>query len=170
MSLALALLPLLVVQPTLPSTAPAQAFHEWQTLCDGHDVNAIRAWAERRFSPTFKQRVPVAMVARFIADECAEQNGFVTTAVGESTPRRLTVQLASRRTGVDYELLVSLDDTEHIDGLMKRPSAPPEASLPKPLDDAAMRANLTTLVDKLAAAEQFSGIVVVARGGTPVVT
>jgi len=155
---------------TLPATPPAKALGEWLALCAAPDATKMTAWMDARFAPPPPGAPPRAAIAHFMADSCATEHGLSVSDVVESTARRIVVSARSNRSGATFDVGVNVDEAGKIAGIMRRPAPPSERALPKPLDDAAMRADLTAFVDKLVDAGQFSGIVIVARGAEPVVT
>jgi CubicO group peptidase (beta-lactamase class C family) len=165
-----ALLPLALATVQLPATPPARAFAEWLALCAKPDAAMMTSWAQAKFSPQLLAMGPVAEMAREIADDCTANGGFSVYEIVASTPTRIELGAASNSNGMTTRYMLELNGAGKIAKLERWPVPPPETSLPPKLDDEVMRQDLTAFVDKLAAAGQFSGIVVVARDGKPVVT
>ncbi|HEY2744333.1 MAG TPA: serine hydrolase [Polyangia bacterium] len=165
------LTPLALAPVKLPDTPAGRAVSEFIGHCAAPDAGKIGKWVETRLAPAQPgRRPPNAELAAMIARGCTAAGGFDVLDIIESKPRDLAVIVAAHRTGATLHFEISLDEAGRIDDIERFPAPPPERALPAPLDDAAMRADLTSFVDKMAAAGQFSGVVLVARDGVPVVT
>lgn len=154
----------------LPDTAPGKLLGAWLSMCNARDQDGLSAWGLQSYSPRILERQPAAQIAQGDLRDCEADGGYRVEEVVESQPNRLVLAVTAQRAGATMRLRIRLDEKEKIVGLFAMPSSPPAASLPAALDDEALRADLSAYVRRLAAAGQFSGTVLVARAGAPVVS
>jgi CubicO group peptidase (beta-lactamase class C family) len=159
----------LMLALVLPSTPPARALAEWLALCNAPDEARLTAWGERSYAKQLLARVPAAQLAQGDVRDCSADDGYQPRAVVSSSDQELAVAVTAHRTGAWLEARIALDPEGKVKRLHIFPSAPPESVLPARLIDGSMRREVHKLVQSLAAAGQFSGIVLVARGAEVVV-
>lgn len=157
-------------QVQLPATTPGRLLSTWLGLCDAAAIQALTAWGAKSYSPRVLERQSAAQLARGDARDCAVDGGYRPLAILTSEARLLEVAVLARKTTATLKLRIRLDAQDRIEGLLLAPLAPAEASLPRPLTDDSVRAVLSAYLQKLDAAGEFSGTVVVARAGKPVIT
>src|SRR3954454_11350869 len=128
--------------------------NEGLSLCNAHDEAKLAAWHGKYDVPRMAERR--GELAKQDAAQCAENGGYEIAGRKVATTAHAVISVTTNKTGVPMEALLRLDESGKIIGFGIRPALPAEA--PKVLD-------LAAFVKKIAAAGQFSGIAVLARGG-----
>ena len=163
------LLPLTVAPVTLPATAPGRLLNGWLALCTANDGEKLESFMASNFVPR-PNLPPPRQLGQLMAKQCETEGGYHVDGIVASTAREVSAAASSNRTGATYLLRLDVDDVGKLVDFNCTPAPPLETALPQRLDDAAMRRELTAFVDKLVAADRFSGIVIIARGTESVVT
>jgi CubicO group peptidase (beta-lactamase class C family) len=153
----------------IPDTKPGRILSEVLELCEKPEPAALEKWAEAHLPEKFLRDFGVRRFAEDQARECADYGGFTLTSVVESTPEHVIVAAYPRRVKLLVHLRLRLDANGKARGLSVDPAVPPESALGADLGDKAAAQQIAALVEGLATAEQFSGIVMVARGTKPIV-
>jgi CubicO group peptidase (beta-lactamase class C family) len=153
----------------IPDTKPGRILSEVLDLCEKPAPAALEKWAEAHLPEKLLRDSGAQQFAADQARECADYGGFTLTSVVESTPERIIVAAYPRRVKLLMHLRLGLDANGKVRGFIVDPAVPPESALGADLGDQAAAQQLAALVEGLAAAEQFSGIVLIARGTKPIV-
>ena len=151
----------------LPDTPVGRTFRRWLAAYNAADIEALRAF-HRDSSPAdqVEGRTALDLIFR------RQTGGIDPYGVIRSEEFELTILGRSRLTELWLEglMTVSPDPPHRLLGLGGRPIAPPgdhALGKPKPLSDGGLRAELDRYLEKLTAADAFSGTVLVAREGMP---
>jgi CubicO group peptidase (beta-lactamase class C family) len=154
-----------------PDTPAARALAAWVAAYNTGSVDTLRAFAERTYAPTALARTPAA--------ERAAEHGWVFVNVGpveivevDSASGDTIVSAVVRQPRLGAwgraRVRVTSDSAHAIMGAgltAYLEDAPPRfAPAPGPVDDAARVRDIVRTLDTLAAADAFSGVVLVARG------
>lgn len=152
-----------VVAPVEPHAA--KRFDAWLASLNSADVATIRAFREAHVAPDAPGFAPPESAARF-SDEIG---GFGVVKVETTTPLQHTVLLVERASGRHARVVVEVEPAppHRIVRIELRGIETPDELLPPRLAEAEALSALRSELDKLAAADQFSGALLVARDGKP---
>jgi CubicO group peptidase (beta-lactamase class C family) len=139
-------------------------------LCEKPEPAALEKWAEAHLSEKFLADFSARRFAEEQARECADYGGFTLTRVVASMPEFVIVAAYPRRVKLLVQLHLGLDANGKVRSFGVNPAMPPESALGADLGDQAAAQQIAALVEGLAAVEQFSGIVLIARDTKPIVT
>jgi CubicO group peptidase (beta-lactamase class C family) len=156
--------------PKLPDTKPGQLVAEWLKQCDVADVAQLKKWGDEHLSDRMVQLVGADALAREQARDCAASGGYDLVSVIESKPDRVDIVARARRTRIYMQVRLSATPQGKTQGVGMMPLPPPESALPADLSDRSIATVVGSLVDTLATSDQFSGIVIIARGTQPIVS
>jgi CubicO group peptidase (beta-lactamase class C family) len=161
--------------PTLPDTPAGRRAAEALAILTDADEATTRAYVENSFAPEFRDAFPVEEHLRIHAEAREEFGGFEVVAVRESRPESITLVVRARKTGALRLLSLRTQPAppHRIDGLGIRPLSPADEVEPpeipdETVSDPELEAMLGAYLDRLVAADAFSGAVLVARAGEPV--
>lgn len=155
---ALLLLTLTPSAPASAETAAGKAMTAWLAAFNSGDPALIRA-----FDETYQPKRPLAETAGFRA----ETGGFTLLRIEKEEPTAVTalVQEKSSDTVARMELSLASVDPPRLAGIsLQVIPRPPDLAIPRMSEKEALTA-LTARADELAKADEFSGAVLVARGG-----
>lgn len=148
----------------LPDTAVARLFGEWIDMCRTPNVGQMEKWLTTNLSTDAAKRMPVPMFAQMNVDGCKGDGGLRLVNVIQSDAHSLTALVNGVKSHNWMEVHFFTNDAGRIDRYFMVNTNPPESSLPKDLDDAAIAREVSAVVAEKSRAGLFSGIVVVARG------
>jgi len=158
--------------PAIPDTPAGARFREILEVLNGGDEHALRAYVEARFTPSMRKTGPADPgIAAFLAGQQA-RGGFDVVRVLDSAPFQVGMLVRARgdstRT-LRYVVGVEPDPPHRISGIFVF-DAPPDArgSEAPPLTAGDAVRELDRAVERLAAEGLFSGAVLLARDGVPV--
>ena len=159
-------------QVKLPETLPGKLMGEWFSMCTAPKLDQLRKWDGEHYSEEIFKFIPADRIAADDVKECTESGGYRVAEVIDSKPDRIRALVVSNKTDAwfNYSLALDKDKAEKIVGFGGGPAAPPENTLPKELSDAAIAREISSFADKLEKAGNFSGIIMVARDGKPILT
>jgi len=159
-------------QVKLPDTIPGKLMGEWFSMCTAPKLDQLRKWDAEHYSEEIFKFMPADKIADSDLKECNESGGYRVVQVIDSKPDRIRALVVANKTDTwfNYNLVLDKDKAEKIAGFGGGPAAPPESALPKDLSDAALASEINSYADKMEKAGQFSGIIMVARKGKPILT
>ena len=159
----------------LPDTPAGHRAAEMLRIATDGDDAATRAYIENSFAPSFRDAFPVEEHLQVHARMREESGGFDVVEVRDSEPYSIVVEVKAHRTG---ELAILHIETEaelphRITRIGMRPVQPGDTvevpTVPgRAVDDEELAATLGDYLDRLAAADAFSGVLLVARAGEPI--
>ena len=159
----------------LPATPAGSRAAEALAIMATGDESSTRAFIEGSFALRFRDAIPMEEHLRINARMREESGGYDAVEVRESEPASIEIVLRARRTGAlqVLSLHVEPDPPHGIDGMGIRPLSPADGveapSVPdRPLTNAEIAATLGEYLDRLVAADAFSGVTLVARAGEPI--
>ena len=146
-------------QPAVPATSAGRVFTAWLSAFNSADSKALQAFdaAHRPDAP------PVAQSLRFRSDT----GGFTLVRIESSTPTTLVALLEERdsRRLARLELEVTTDTQPLvISSTLRNAPRPTDLAVARQSESEAIAA-LATRLDEMAKLDQFSGAVLVGRGG-----
>jgi CubicO group peptidase (beta-lactamase class C family) len=159
-----------LAQSAAPDSPAVQRAKELIRLLNSGSRAEARAYITGNYAPDFL-RIPMEQHLGFISQLQDFTRGVEFHSVQEAKPSEATVLVKSRLTGSWLALAVRVEaDSPHrISGLgRRRPKPPAGAASAKKLTDEQLAGELDAFMQKLAAADVFSGAVLLARGGKPV--
>ena len=156
---------------TAPDTAPGKLLQEWLTAFNGADGDALRKFAETRYTTEARQGRSAADIAEAQLENRQANGGWDFFKVEQSTPTELTVLLKSRATFPRFGRFTFKVAAPDASVLVDRKGAlaelpEEERSARKPADELAQE--LDAKLDELARKDQFSGAALIAQNGKPV--
>ena len=159
----------------LPDTPAGRRAAEMLRLTVEGDDATLRTYIQESFAPRFRDAFPIEEHLRIHAQMREESGGYDAVEVRESEPAEIQVVVRGRRTG-ELRLRMLRTETEPphgIDGMGLRPLMPADGveapAVPdRALSDDEIASLLGDYLDRLVAADAFSGSVLLARGGQPV--
>ncbi len=160
-------MPLISVQGLGQQENPAeQRARELVRLINTGDRQAAKAYAQRIYAPSFLDRFPLDAHLGFISSKHDRTRGLDFHSIQDSQPNEITVLLRAKLTDSWEALFVEVepDPPHRIIGIGDRRPTPPAVAGPaKILTDSEIVERLDAFVRKLAAADVFSGAVLLAR-------
>jgi len=173
----------------LPDTTPGKLLAEWLAMCQAPKLEQMTAWSKEHYAEQIFKFIPPDKLGQNDLKDCTESGGYRAVEVAESKPDRIRVLVVSNKTDSWFNFNLMLeskagpgkdvlekdkqekpDKEQKIGGFGAAPAAPPETFLPKDLSDAALTAHLATYAGRMEAGGHFSGILMVARDGKPILT
>jgi CubicO group peptidase (beta-lactamase class C family) len=158
----------------LPDTPPGKLMTEWLALCATPKLDQLTRWSAEQYSQQVFKFISADKIAGDDVKDCTETGGYRAVEVAYSRPDRIKVLVVTNKTDVWFNLNLVLDPKEQDKiggfGLVLVPATPPESVLPKDLSDAALAGDLNAYSDKMEESGKFSGILMVARDGKPILT
>jgi len=156
----------------IPDTAAYHRAREIVELVNGGDAGKVRAYIEERFAAEFRDAMPMEEHLGLFEQVHAESGALEPYGARSYTPPRPVTQavlvVRSRLQESWRAIVVEVEEAEphRIVSLMFAPARPP-SNLPRGerLSDAAIAEALKGYVARLAAADAFSGTVLVAKDG-----
>jgi CubicO group peptidase (beta-lactamase class C family) len=171
------LVPVLLICIVCASVAAAQVENpaerrarEFAKLIDAGNRAGLREYAKENFSPRFLN-IPIEQHLGFFSSVYDFTRGVEVYGVQESKPNEVTLLLKSKLTGGWVALIVRTEaEAPHrIDGIgLNQPKPPAGAQPQRKLTNEQIARELKAFTDKLAAADVFSGTVLLAKDGVPV--
>lgn len=156
----------------LPDTPAGKKFGEWLAALNTGERARMRQFIAASSAPPPNGTVPVdAMTNRHMGFYTASHGYEIGKVIATPSPSRITVALKAKRTG--YWMLAGLSVTpeapHNILGFGFRGTEAPAELLPhKKLSERELRSRADALINQLVAADQFSGVILVAKDGKPV--
>ena len=156
----------------LPDTASGRLLSEWLAMCQAPNVEQIKKWSAEHYSEQVFKFMPPDKLAENDVKDCSESGGYRAVEVADSKPERIKVLVVSNKTDswFNLNLILDKDKQEKIAGFGAAPAPPPETTLPKDLSDAALISVIGSYADRMEKGDHFSGILIVAREGKPIMT
>jgi CubicO group peptidase (beta-lactamase class C family) len=134
-------------------------------LINSGDRAAIKKYVDANFNDRMRG-IPIDRHMGFFLTEYDQSRGYDIDSVQDSQPNQATLLVKTKLTGQWQAILVAVEPTApyKITGIGRRPPKPPAAEAKK-LSDKEIASELQTFAAKLAAADVFSGTVLLARNG-----
>ena len=148
----------------LPDTSAARLMSSWANLCRKPDLAQMTTWMDKHISAEGAKRKSASERAKDGFQLCADHGGLAVVEVANEDPTSIALTMKGVKTGSWFELLLIANAAGELDRNGNRPTLAPEKFLPASIDDAVIASEVERVVGNLSKAEQFSGIVVVARG------
>jgi CubicO group peptidase (beta-lactamase class C family) len=155
----------------LPDTVPGKLMGEWFAMCSAPKLEQMIKWTAEHTADQIFKFAPAEKIAANQVAKCTETGGYRAFEVVESKPDRLKVLVISNKESAWFNFLVAVDKAGKINGFGSgAPAAPPESALPKDLNDAGISNDIIAYADQMEKHGSFSGIVIIARDGKPILT
>src|SRR5215471_9856441 len=156
----------------LPDTTPGRLLREWLAMCQAPNVEQIKKWSTEHYSEQVFKFMPPDKLAENDLKDCSESGGYRAVEVADSRPERIRVLAVSNKTDswFNFDLILDKEKQEKIENFGAAPASPPETTLPKDLSDAALIRVIGAYADRMEKGDHFSGILMVARDGKPIMT
>jgi CubicO group peptidase (beta-lactamase class C family) len=155
----------------LPATRPAAHLVAFLDACNRDDATALSSFASHHLSRAFLARTSAEEYGRRQANGfCRDTGGLDVRQILVSTPAQLEV-LAQARVTEDwfrFRLEVAVDRPDTLALFHTFPAVPPESATQLGLTDAQIVRDLKSYMDALGASGRFQGVVLLAKGGTPI--
>jgi CubicO group peptidase (beta-lactamase class C family) len=162
--------PLVAAQGSQSESPAVRRAKEFARLIDSGNRAELRIYAKDNFAPEFL-KLPMERHLDFLSSVHDSTRGVDFHSVQEEIAGAATLLLKARLTGDWLALTVAVESEApyRIVGIGLRPPKPPaSADSVKRLSDQQVAEELKALMDKLAAADVFSGAVLLAKDGVPV--
>jgi CubicO group peptidase (beta-lactamase class C family) len=148
----------------LPDTAAAGLMAEWANLCAKPDLAQMTTWMTEHLSADGAKRMSAKARATDGFELCSTNGGLAVVEVAQSDPTSIALTMKGMKSDSWFEMLVIANAAGELDRNGNRPTFPVESSLPAELTDAVIASEVKRILGALSQADQFSGIVTVARG------
>lgn len=172
--LALSSLPVRASQPALPDSAAGRRFSELMAAMDSGDPGRLRDWARTALTPEMLRTGPNDPgIVGFLLDQQRDLGGFEVHRLLAGGPAQVEVLVRARggtRRWLRYVVGVEEAPPHRVSGIFAfgaPPDAVPAEGAPLAPEEAARA--LEAAVENLAAAGRFSGAVLLAQEGRPLV-
>jgi CubicO group peptidase (beta-lactamase class C family) len=172
--LALSSLPICASQSALPDSAAGRRFSELMSAMDSGDPVRLREWTRTALTPEMLRTGPNDPgIVGFLVDQQRDLGGFEVHRLLAGGPTQVEVLVRARkgtRRWLRYVVGVEEAPPHRVSGIFvfaAPPDAVPAEGAPLAPEEAARA--LEAAVEKLAAAGRFSGAVLLAKDGRPLV-
>ena len=154
-----------LVQPALPNTPAGTMLGAWLDAFNRGDRAAYTQFVQKSF-PARTQAIDRDVDFRAVT------GGFDIRKIEDSTPAKLTALVQERDSDQFARLVIEVDAAEpHPIASLSVRAIPRPAEFPIPhVSEAELRTAAESRADKAAAAEQFSGALLIAKNGKPILT
>lgn len=159
----------------LPDTPAGHRAAEMLRITTDGDEATTRAYIENSFAPSFRDAFPIEEHLQIHARMREESGGFDVVDVRDSEPNSLALEVKAHRTGerAILRIVTEAEPPHRIEMIRMRPVQPGDAvevsTVPsRAVDDEELGATLGDYLARLAAADAFSGVMLVARAGEPI--
>ncbi len=157
-------------QGASPSPAAERRVREYVALVNSGDRKAARSYVEQNLTPAALGRVPAAGRVNTISMLHDETRGVEVLSTAQTQPNQVEAVLRGRLTDESWRLTLILEPQapHRIERMGFGPWAEPAANRPPPskqLSDEEVARSLDDFLTKLAAADGFSGAVLLAKDG-----
>jgi CubicO group peptidase (beta-lactamase class C family) len=152
-------------------TAAGKQFAAWLDAFNSGRREILEQFIRANFEPPPNAALPVERMTNRQFELYKNTGGFIPRKAASSEPEKISVVLEAKRTGFYMTVGMAAQKTppEKILGMGFRGSEAPAELLAKTkLTDKQLRRNIDRLLDELIKADQFSGVIMVARNGKPV--
>ena len=156
----------------LPQDTPAgRQFAAWLDALNSGRREALQQFIAAAFEPPPNVVLPVERMANRHFELYKKTGGLTARKVADSAPEKISVILEAKRTG--FYMIIGMftqkDAPNKVLGMGFRNSEAPAELLPKvKLNENQIRNNIDNLITKLTAADEFSGVILVAKNGKPI--
>jgi D-alanyl-D-alanine carboxypeptidase len=161
------LAPAAAAAPALPATAPAQRLGEILARINAGDRDTLTQYAKTRFTPGMLQP-DVTSIVDFMMAQYRVNGGYDVRRVIQSSADQIAVLVQGRRATDRWMRLVVGTEPQpphRVQGLfLFQASAAQAQDDDRPVTEAGLPARLGEALDRIAAADGFSGSVCLARG------
>lgn len=164
-------------EATLPAGRRGERIRQLVDVLSSGERSRVEAFVSAAFAPSALAEVPLERRVSNLVGFYDGSRGLVLRGVRRyasgGEPSREVVIVRNRLTEEWLGITVTFEDTpeQRIARLQLSPARPPkDEPAPGPLTEAQAVAEISGFVDRLAAAEVFSGTVLVSRGGLPIYT
>lgn len=156
---------------SIPNSPVGRRFSEWLKTFNTGDIKIISDFTASNFAKSALAQIPAH--DRAVQDSLIfkENQGFELRRVEDSTKHRIVTLVQSKLLGLWFRVTTEVEQTAPYgitDLLLRVIPAPDEALPPKNLSVTERAEELRRYVEKLAKADVFSGVVLVAHHGKPV--
>lgn len=166
--------PAAAAENSLPQDTPAgRQFAVWLGALNSGRRETLQQFIAANFEPPPNAALPVERIASRHFEIYKKTGGFIVRKVtaDSSAPEKISVVLEAKRTGFFMTIGMATQKTPpgKILGMGFRSSEAPPELLPKArLTEKQLRRNIDNLISELIGANQFSGVILVARNGKTV--
>lgn len=151
----------------IPDSRAGRALAGYLAALDSDDPAALTRWVQDSYAPAALRDAPAADRASTHALTRHTTRGFELVAIERAAEDEIVALGRARLTG-DWARASVRTTPEGITAARIRPAAPPDGvGPPRPLSDAEAAEELAAYAERLAAADIFSGAVLLARDGVP---
>ncbi len=152
----------------LPDTPAGRQSAAYLRVMNTGDAKAIRAFVDSQFAPAYLEKVPADRQAGISLMLARDTGGLDAVTVESSDPNAISFLARTRVTEEWYrlKLQVAPEPPHRITGVQRMNARPPADAAPqRRLTDAQVARQMDAYLQKLAAADLFSGAVLVAKDG-----
>ena len=155
----------------LPDTPVGNELRGWLDSLNSSDREKMRAFITEHTATRAGRTPPIDMLTNRHFDRFKNSGGYELRKINAATPDKIAVVVQSRRFGYWHEIQMAVTPTEphKILGTSEAGTEPPAELLPSgKLSNSDIHDRVDALVSKLIAADQFSGVILVAKDGVPI--
>lgn len=155
----------------LPDAPAGKRFAAWLGALNSGRREVLQQFIAENFEPPPNAALPVDRIANRHFEMYQNTGGLIVRKVAASAPEKISVVLEAKRTGFYTTIVMATqkDAPNKILGMGFRNSEAPPELLPKEkLSERQLRENVDRLITGLIKADQFSGVILIAKNGKPV--
>jgi CubicO group peptidase (beta-lactamase class C family) len=163
--------------PTADAPAPEagspgeKVFRAWLEAVNSGKLETVRQFVAEQFDPPPTGELPVDRIAGRQFSQAQKAGGLSLLKISDAGDGKIVGVLEEKGTGLGQTVTMFVKTTppHKIRGMGFSGGEMPVELLPRgPLSDDQLRAKIDALITKLEKIDQFSGVILVARNGTPV--
>lgn len=156
---------------TLPETAPGKLFQEWLAAFNSADKEALRKFAETRYSAEARDGRSPQEIAEGQLENRQSNGGWELVKVEKSAPLEMTALVKSRGTFPRYaRFTFEVNESEPTILAHRRagPASLPAEAISERKPAAELAKDLESKLETLARKGEFSGTALIAKDGAPI--